>query len=207
MCCALRLLSLLLLFTSTTLSLAVAQQRRVWFAGASFGPVVQDRQGNEFLRQSGLVVNARAGYRFGSFLSAQIALSHTSVNGKYEVADAVPGGLLARIPCPAADPLPCGPDPFVGPVKAVIAGAGLEASAGGRTARVFASLTPGVYWVYERAPEAQGASAGLGLGGGGSVRLLDPLWLVLDLQYHQIFSRGASPRWLLPIGLGVQVRE
>lgn len=185
-----------------------AQERSAWFGGASLGPVMQDRQGNDGLRQSGVVVQARAGRRLGSSFSALVELTHTSVPRKTPdaVVMAAASSSLHRIPCPDADPLPCGPDHFVGPVKAVIAGAGVEASASSGSARVFASLTPGVYWLYERAPETRPTSAGVGLGAGGSVRLMQPVWLVLDLHYHQIFSTGSSPRWLVPIGLGIQVR-
>lgn len=187
---------------------ATMQERSAWFGGAGLGPVMQDRHGNDLLRQSGLVVHARAGRRIGSSLSAVVALTHTSFTRKYDVGVPVPAAsVLGRVPCPEGDPVPCGPDPFVGPVKAVIAGAGVEASAGSSRARVFASVTPGVYWLYERAPGASPASAGVGLGAGGSVRLMKPVWLVLDFNYHQIFSSGPSPRWLVPIGLGIQVRH
>jgi hypothetical protein len=169
---------------------------------------MQDRDGNDFLRQSGFVVHARAGRRLGSSISALLALTHTSVTRKVEQAEPLPAfSAYAGVPCPGGDPLPCGPDPFVGPVKGVVAGAGIEVSAGSDRARVFASVVPGVYWLYERAPGATPASAGVGLGGGGSVRLMEPVWLVLDLNYHRIFSGGPGPRWLVPIGLGIQVRE
>lgn len=189
-------------------SSAAAQARSVWFGGASFGPVVQDRQGNNHLRQSGFVLNARAGRRIGSSVSAVVALTHTSITRRDGGTVPLSGASrLARVPCPGGDPLPCGPDPFVGPVKTVIAGAGVEASAGSRAARVFASAAPGIYWQYQRDPLARPASAGLGIGAGGSVRLMEPVWLVLDFQYHQIFSGGQSPRWLVPIELGLQVRD
>lgn len=186
---------------------ATLQERSAWFGEASFGPVMQDRRGNDLLRQSGLVVQARAGRRIGSSLSALVALTHTSVSRKYDAVPLPAVSLVSRVPCPGGDPVPCGADPFVGPVKAVIAGAGLEASAGSSGARVFASVAPGIYWLYERAPATRPASAGVGVGAGGSVRLLEPVWLVLDLNYHQVFSRGPSPRWLVPIGLGIQVWE
>jgi hypothetical protein len=182
------------------------QEGSVWFGEASFGPVMQDRRGNDLLRQSGLVVQARAGRRVGSSLSALVALTHTSVARKDVTVPMPAVSLLGRVPCPGGDPVPCG-NRFVGPVKAVIAGAGVEASLGSAGARAFASVAPGVYWLYERAPGARPASAGVGLGAGGSVRLLEPVWLVLDFSYHQIFSSGPSPRWLVPIGLGIQVRD
>ena len=201
------LLPVLVMLALPAAASATMQERSAWFGGASFGPVMQDRHGNDLLRQSGFVVHARAGRRVGSSLSALVALTHTSVTGK-DVTGLLPAvSLLGRVPCPGGDPIPCGPDPFVGPVKAVIAGAGVEASAGSGSARVFASVAPGVYWLYERAPGARPASAGVGLGAGGSVRLIEPVWLVLDFNYHQIFSRGPSPRWLVPIGLGIQVRD
>lgn len=203
-----RSLPVLVMLALPAAASAAMQERPAWFGGASFGPVMQDRHGNDLLRQTGLVVQARAGRRIGSSLSALVALTHTSVTRKNDVTVPLPAvSLLGRVPCPDGDPIPCGPDPFVGPVKAVIAGAGVEASAGSGSARVFASAAPGVYWLYERAPGARPASAGVGLGAGGSVRLIEPVWLVLDFNYHQIFSRGPSPRWLVPIGLGIQVRD
>lgn len=201
-----RLSSLLIILASSGPASASGQQRSAWFGGASFGPVMQDRQGNELIPQSGLVVQLRGGHRIGPSLSALVALTHTSVTSR-ERAVALPVlPRLGRVPCPEGDPVPCGPDPFIGPVKSVIASAGVEAAAGSAGARVFATLAPGVYWLYERAPESSPASFGVGLGTGGSVRLLEPVWLVLDLQYHQVLSRGPSPRWLVPLALGLQVR-
>jgi hypothetical protein len=204
---SLRILVLVMLALPAAAS-ASMQARSAWFGAASFGPVMQDRHGNDLLSQSGFVVQARAGRRIGSSLSALVALTHTSVTRRYTAA--VPMAavlLLGRVPCPGGDPVPCGPDPFVGPVKAVIAGAGVEASAGSAGARVFASVAPGVYWLYERAPGARATSAGVGFGAGGSVRLMEPVWLVLDFNYHQIFGSGPGPRWLVPIGLGIKVGD
>ena len=203
-----RFLPLLIMLALPAPASATAQERSAWFGEASFGPVLQDRQGNNLIRQSGLVVQARAGRHIGSSLSALVALTHTSVTRRDDVAFPMPAAsILSRIPCPGGDPVPCGPDPFVGPVKAVIAGAGVEASVGSGAARAFASIAPGVYWLYQRAPGARAASAGVGLGAGGSVQLLEPVWLVLDFNYHQIFSNSSSPRWLVPISLGIQVRD
>lgn len=203
-----RFLPLLVMLALPAAVSATVQERSAWFGEASFGPVMQDRQGNNLLRQSGLVVQARAGRHIGSSLSALVALTHTSVTRNDDIAfPMLAASLLSGVPCPGGDPLPCDPDRFIGPVKAVIAGAGVEASVGSGGARAFASIAPGVYWLYERAPGARAASAGLGLGAGGSVRLLEPVWLVLDLNYHQIFSSGPSPRWLVPIGMGIQVRD
>ncbi len=201
-----RLLPVLLALGLPDAASAAAQEHSAWFGGASFGPVVQDRHGNDLLSQSGFVVNARAGRRIGSSLSALVVLTHTSVTRKEDVTVPLPAvSLLGRVPCPADDPAPCIPERFVGPVKAVIAGAGVEASTGSSGARVFASVAPGIYWLYERAPGARPASAGVGLGAGGSIRLMEPVWLVLDLNYHQILSSGPGPKWLVPIGLGIQV--
>jgi hypothetical protein len=187
---------------------ATIQQRSAWFGEASFGPVMQDRHGNDQLKQSGFVVQARAGRRIGPSLSVLVALTHTTVPRKTDVAVALPAAaLLSQVPCPEGDPVPCGAEPFLGPVKALISGAGVEASVGSAGARAFASVAPGVYWLYQRAPGAPPASAGVGVGAGGSVRLLAPVWLVLDFSYHQLFSRGPTPRWLVPVGLGIQVRE
>lgn len=202
-----RLLRVLVILTLPGAASASAQERSAWFGGASFGPVMQDRHGNNRLRQSGLVVNARAGRRIGSSLSALVVLTHTSVTRNDVTRLASPVSLLGRVPCPDGDPLPCSPDPFVGPVKTVVAGAGVEASAGSGSARVFATVAPGLYWLYQRAPQARPAFAGVGLGAGGSVRLMESVWLALDFQYHQIFSSGPSPRWFLPIGLGIQLRD
>ncbi len=184
-----------------------AQEPSAWFAGATFGPVIQDRHGNDFLRSSGFVVQARAGRRLGSSISALLTMTHTSVPRRVETAIPMPAlSFQNLVACPGGEPLPCGPGPFEGPVKAVVAGAGIEASGGSRSARVFASVVPGVYWLYQRAPGASPASAGIGLGAGGSVRLMEPIWLMLDINYHRIFSSGAVPRWLVPIGFGIQVR-
>ena len=186
---------------------ASGQERSAWFGGASFGPVVQDRQGNTLIRESGLVVQLRGGRRIASSLSAMVALTHAAVTPRVPDAFPIPADFgLSGVPCPEGDPLPCGADPFIGPVKQVIASAGFEAAVGSAGARVFATVAPGVYWLYERAPESRPASFGLGLGTGGSVRLMEPVWLVLDLQYHQVFSGGPSPRWLVPMALGLQVR-
>ena len=183
------------------------QQRSAWFGGASFGPVVQDRQGNTQIKESGLVLQLRGGRRIGSSLAAMVALTHASVTRRVPDAFPMPAEFqLTGVPCPDGDPVPCGADPFIGPVKSVIASAGLEAAAGSAGARVFATVAPGVYWLYERAPDSRPASFGVGLGTGGSVRVMEPVWLVLDLQYHQVFSGGPSPRWLVPVALGLQVR-
>ena len=196
---------LILVATVARPSQVSSQELSRWFAAASFGPVIQDRGGNDLLQQSGLVVSARAGRRLGPRLSAVIALTHTSVaQREAAVTSALSRG---RVPCPDGDPLPCGPEPFAGPVKAAIGGVGLEASAGSAGARVFAEMIPGIYWMYERAPEARAASAGLAIAAGGAVRLMRPMWLALDLQYHRIFSEGPSPRWLVPVALGLQLRE
>lgn len=203
-----RLLPVLVMLAWPVAGSATVQERSDWFGEASFGPVMQDRRGNELLRQSGLVVQARAGRRIGSSLAALVALTHTSVTRKSDVTVPMPAvSSLARVPCPDGDLIPCGPDQFVGPVKALIAAAGVEASVGSGGARAFPSVAPGVYWLYERAPGARAASPGVGLGAGGSVRLLEPVWLVLDFGYHQILSGGSGPKWLVPVGLGIQVRD
>jgi hypothetical protein len=44
----------------------------------------------------------------------------------------------------------------------------------------------------------------IGLGGG--YRLADRLWAVIDLQYHRLFTAGASPRWLIPGSIGLEIR-
>jgi hypothetical protein len=181
----------------------LAQERSPWFAQVSFGPVLQDRRDNDLLRETGFVAQTRAGVRLHSRIAAVVELSHTSISLNDRVAFPM---LLSSIPCPDRSPPPCGAERFVGPVKSLIGGVGIQASAGSQSAQVFASVAPGVYWHYERAPDAEAASAGIGLAVGGSLRLVDPLWAVLDFHYHRLVSEGPNPRWLVPIAVGVQVR-
>lgn len=177
-----------------------------WFGEASFGPVVQDRRGNEVLRETGFVVQTRVGRRLEPQLAAVLELTHTSITRSEVAFLANASARAATVPCPDGDPVPCGPDPFFGPVKSLIAGAGVEARLGAEAANLFASIAPGVYWLYERAPGTRATSAGIGMAVGGSVRLMEPLWGVLHLRYHRLFSEGPSPRWVVPIAIGLQVR-
>jgi hypothetical protein len=196
-------LSLVLVLVGSVSSEA---QTTEWFGEASFGPVVQDRHGNNGLRQTGLVVQTRVGRRLRPQLVGVLELTHTSITRSDVAFPASPSLSSLTVPCPEGDPEPCGPETFFGPVKSLIAGAGVEARLGAESANLFASIAPGMYWLYERAPGTQAASAGIGMAVGGSLRLVEPLWGVLHLRYHRVFSEGPSPRWAVPIAIGLQVR-
>jgi hypothetical protein len=180
-----------------------AQQQAPWFANLGLGPVVQDRQGSNALNSSGLVIQARAGHRLTPHLAAVLEVTHTSVT-RNDVARLQNPTFLA-VPCPGA-PVSCGaPGEFQGPSRSLIAGAGFQLTAGHESAAVFASFAPGVYWLYDRAPGTRPVSAGIGAGIGGSVRIMAPVWAVLDVHYHRLFTDGSNPRWLVPVGIGLQV--
>jgi hypothetical protein len=182
-----------------------AQQRLAWFGDVTVGPAFHDRQGNNVLSGHGFVVQGRIGRRLGSTLSAVFELTHTSFN-RSDVAFLQDRTSLAMVPCDPADPLCGGGGSFTGPVKVAVAGAGLEASTGDSSAVLFGSLTPGLYWIHEHAPGNNPVSGGLGLSLGGGVRLAEPLWAVVDVHYHRLFSEGQNPRWLIPLGFGLQLR-
>lgn len=181
------------------------QERSAWFGDVTLGPAFHDRQGNDLLPGHGFVVQGRVGRRLGSTVSAIVELTHTSFN-QDDRSFLTGGTSVAVVPCvDPADPL-CGADGFNGPVRVAIAGAGVEASTGDQTAALFASLAPGVYWMYDRAPGTNAVSGGLGLSLGGAVRIAEPMWAVVDVHYHRLFSEGQNPRWLVPLSVGLQVR-
>jgi hypothetical protein len=183
---------------------AQGQEQRPWFGDVTLGPVFPDQQGNTFLPGHGFVFQARLGHHLGRTFSALVELTHASFGGP--VAFLEDRTALAVVPCNPADPL-CG----VGggpsfPVRVFVTGAGLEASTGDQTAKLFGSLAPGIYWLYDRAPGTRAVSGGVGLSLGGALRIAEPLWAVVDVHYHRLLSEGANPRWLVPLSFGLQVR-
>jgi hypothetical protein len=186
---------------------ARGQERSAWFGDVTLGPAFPDRQGNEFRPGSGFVVQGRVGRRLGSTLSAIAELTHTSFNREGGAEGLAERTALAIVPCvDPEDPLCNTGGAFTGPVSVVVAGAGVEASTGNQTAALFASLAPGLYWLYDRAPGTNGVAGGVGLSLGGAVRFAEPLWAVVDVHYHRLFSEGQNPRWLVPLSFGLQVR-
>jgi hypothetical protein len=198
-------LSLWFIGALATPQLVRGQARSVGFGDVTLGPSFPDRKGNDFLPGHGFVVQGRVGHRLGSTLSAIVELTHTSFN-RDDVAFLEGGAAFAVVPCiEPGDPL-CSPGGFSGPVSVAIAGAGLEASTGDQSASLFASLAPGVYWLHDREPGTNAIAGGLGLSLGGAVRLADPMWAMVNVHYHRLFSEGDNPRWLLPLSFGLQVR-
>jgi hypothetical protein len=183
---------------------AQGQEQVAWFGDVTIGPVFPDQERNDFQSGHGFVFQARLGRHLGPTLSAIVELTHASFSGPE--AFLTEGTALAVVPCNPADPL-CG----VGggpsfPVRMFVTGAGLEAATGDQTAKLFGSLAPGIYWLYDRAAGTRALSGGVGLSVGGAVRIADPMWAVVDVHYHRLFSEGQNPRWIVPLSFGLQVR-
>jgi hypothetical protein len=183
---------------------AQGQEQLAWFGDVTLGPVFPDQQRNDFKSGHGFVFQARLGRHLGPTLSAIVELTHASFGGPE--AFLTSGTALAVVPCDPADPF-CGTGSSPSfPVRMLVTGAGLEAATGDQTAKLFGSLAPGLYWLYDRAPGTRALSGGVGVSVGGAVRIADPIWAVVDVHYHRLFSEGQNPRWVLPLSFGLQVR-
>jgi outer membrane protein with beta-barrel domain len=186
-------------FAAVTLSALavplVAQERPPWFVGAGIGPLRQDRNGNDLLRQGGSFYQAHGGWRWSPHLGARLDLVRASVAHNDDVIFA---------PCPEP-PASC-PSYFLGPVRLTGITAGVEASWINQRILILGTLGPGAYWLDERPPGTRRPAAGMRIGFGGGYRLADRVWAVLDLHYHRLFTDGASPRWLMPGSIGFEVR-
>ena len=165
------------------------------FWGVGIGPVRQDRHGNDLLCRYGSFYQIHGGWRWSRSLGVRVDLGRVSIDHNDDI-------VFAPCPEPPAD---C-PTHFLGPARVTVLSSAVEASWTDRRLMLLGSLGPSVYWLTERAPETRRTAGGLRLGVGGGYQLGPRLWAVLDVQYHQLFTAGNSPRWLLPASIGLERR-
>ena len=174
----------------TTVSEAQTPAR--WVVGIAGGLAGQDRHGTE-VRRIGVFQAVHVGRHLGSRWAIGAELSHF-----YAHQD------------DTALPLPCEREPcerrFTGPVQVFLFTLGAQARWQRHGTLLTASIGPSVHYLHQGALEGQGIRPGLNLGIGMVRRLAGRFWAGVVVHYHQLFTRDANPRWLLPVALQLELR-
>jgi hypothetical protein len=95
----------------------------------------------------------------------------------------------------------------LGPTRLVAIGAGLEAGWRGRHILLAATAGPTGNWLTSRPPGTREFSMGFPAAVDGGYEIRPGLFLTTGLEYHRLFANGESPRWILPVVVGVEVRR
>lgn len=175
---------------------AIAQEHSPWFGGAGFGGVHQDRRGNDQLLQNGLYLQAHAGRRLARVFAARLDVLRSSINKRNDD--------FVFVPCPPLS-AEC-PPTFLGPIRLLGVVAGLEASWVDRHILLTTSIGPGGYWLTPRPPGARQFSMGVRWTAGGGYAIARHVFVTTGLEYHRLFTDDGSPRWMLPLVVGIEVR-
>lgn len=173
----------------------VAQGGGAWFGGAAFGGVHQDRHGNDLLRQNGIFLRAHGGRQVSRVLALRLDLLHSSVEHNDDI---------IFVPC-GPPPAEC-PAPFLGPTRVFAIAAGLEARWRDRHVQLTTTLGPSATWLTSRPPDAREFSPGLRWAAEGGYEILHDVFVTTGLEFHRLFTDDGSPRWLVPLVVGLDIR-
>lgn len=105
-------------------------------------------------------------------------------------------------PCPSFAPT-CGANQFVGPVRAVTLSPALQIADRHGFVSLQYRLGPSVSWLPDRQANTSAAAFGARVGASLVMHVGEPA-LVLSADYLRMFRDGQSPRWFVPLTLGLQ---
>jgi hypothetical protein len=165
-----------------------------WFGGASLGLLHQDVQGNSESRSNGVSVLARLGRDFGArvALVGEVGWLSTSENSDVVFA-----------PCDPAVGF-CGA--FTGPTALLTTGVSLRFMTAPSRARGYFTVGPAVGWAARREAGTRAVALGGAVGGGLTVQVGGRTSLIGEVTYREFGSDGSTPRWLVPMTIGIEVR-
>jgi len=172
---------------------AQAQDAQGWFGSGHLGPLRQDDPA--LARARGISVLGRVGHSLGRQVAwlGELGWLSTTKNTDVSFASCEPS-----VGCFGGD--------FIGPTSVVTLGANLRVMSPPGPVQAYLTAGPALFWATQREPGARAFGGGWSAGGGLMVHATARTALLADVGYRRLGTTGSSPRWLVPITVGVELR-
>jgi hypothetical protein len=95
---------------------------------------------------------------------------------------------------------------FIGPTAMLTSGVSLRLMSSPSRVRGFLTGGPALSWAARREAATRAVAVGGAIGGGVTVRVGGRTSLVGEVTYREFGSDGSTPRWLVPMTIGIEVR-
>jgi hypothetical protein len=171
------------------------EEAQGWFAGANLGLLHQDVQSPSESRSNGVSVLARLGRDLGARLAVVGEIGWLSTTRNTDIVFA---------PCDPAQG--CFGGVFLGPTAMLTTGVSLRLMTSPSLVRGFLTGGPALSWAARRETGTRAVAVGGVIGGGLTVRVGGRTSLVGEVTYREFGSDGTTPRWLVPMTIGIEVR-